>query len=79
MHPERFLHTPGMMGEEGKEGVFRQTDAQRIEDDVMVTFTYGWGGWEECHPDTCHQWVFRVTAKGEVIPLSESGATPPEL
>jgi len=85
MRPERFPYTQGMVGEEamvgeeGKEGVFRQTEAQRIEDDVMVTFTYGWGGWEECHPDRCHQWVFRVTAKGEVILVSESGATPPEL
>lgn len=80
MHPERFPYTPqSMIGEEGKEGVFRQTEAQRIEDDVMVTFTYGWGGWEECQPDRYHQWLFRVTAKGEVIPLSESGATPPEL
>ena len=79
LHPERFPYTQGKIGEER---IFRQTEAQRIEDDVMVTFTYGWGGWggwEECDPDTCHQWVFRVTAKGEVILVSESGATPPEL
>jgi len=78
-HPERFPYTQSMIGEEGKEGIFRQTEAQRIEDDVLVAFTYGWGGWEKCHPDTCHQWLFRVTAKGEVILVSESGATPPEL
>ncbi len=76
LHPERFPYTQSKIGEEG---TFRQTEAQRIEDDVMVTFTYGWGGWEEYNPDRCHQWLFQVTAKGEVIPVSESGATPPEL
>ncbi len=85
MHPERFPYTQSMVGEEamvgkeGEEGVFRQTEAQRVGDEVTVTFTYGWGGWEKCHPDSCHRWLFRVTAKGEVIPISELGATPPEL
>ena len=82
MYPERFPYTQSCIL---KPGMYLQTDAQRIEDDVMVTFTYGWGAnhgwssWEECHPDTCHQWVFRVTAKGDVILVSESGAMPPEL
>jgi len=73
--PERFPHRPSRIGAEGG---WREAKAQRVNNDVLVTFIYGWGSWDVCHPESCHKWVFQVTASGEVIPIEEWGAMLPE-
>jgi len=81
INPENFPYVAAVMGRNGR---CYESSAERQGDEVFVSFGYVWGlpatgDVCECVPERCHQWLFRVTAKGEVIFESESGATPPEL